>query len=98
MIDYLKEKGIPHTSYIIEYPKILQVKNLPYEIKQELIPKYKNFPNIVRALEKEQDVDQFIKTIEYCQALDKQHGHNLFELHPELRPYYEKVINGEKWN
>ena len=89
---------INYKSYIIEYPKILQVKNLPYEIKQELIPKYKNFPNIVRALEKEQDVEAFIKTIEYCQALYKQHGHNLFELHPELRPYYEKVINGEKWN
>ncbi len=91
LIDYLKEKGIPHTSYIIEYPKILQVKNLPYEIKQELIPKYKNFPNIVRALEKEQDVEAFIKTIEYCQALDKAHGHNLFDLHPELKPYYEKA-------
>lgn len=91
LIDYLKEKEIPHTFYIIEYPKILQVKNLPKEIKEELIPKYKDFPNIVRALEKEQDVDQFIKTIEYCQALDKLHNHNLFDLHPELKPYYEKA-------
>jgi len=92
LIDYLKEKEIPHTFYIIEYPKILQVKNLPKEIKEELIPKYKDFPNIVRALEKEQDVEAFVKTIEYCQALDKQHGHNLFELHPELKLYYEKCI------
>ena len=92
LIDYLKEKEIPHTFYIIEYPKILQVKNLPKEIKEELIPKYKDYPNIVRALEKEQDVDQFIKTIEYCQALDKLHNHSLFDLHPELKPYYEKCI------
>ena len=28
LIDYLKEAGIPHTSYIIEYPKILQVKKI----------------------------------------------------------------------
>ena len=58
--------GIAHTFYIIEYPKILQVKNLPYDIKQKLIPFYKDYPNIIRSLEKEQDEAEFIKTIEYC--------------------------------
>ena len=66
-------------------------KNLPKEIKDDLIPKYKNNPNIQRALEKEWDKEQFIKSIDYCLALDKLHGHDLFKLHPELKPHYEKA-------
>ena len=73
---------------------ILEVKNLPYEIKQSLIPKYKDYPNIVRALKKEQDKEDFIKTIEYCQALDRNHNnYKLFELYPELESYYRKAKN-----
>ena len=89
--EYLKELDIPHTYYIIEKPEILQVKNLPYEIKQSLIPKYKDYPNIIRALEAEQDKTQFRKTIEYCQALDRNHNnYKLFELYPELEKYYNE--------
>ena len=92
--EYLKEIDIPHTYYIIQHPAILQVKNLPYEIKQSLIPKYKDYPNIVRALKKEQDKEDFIKTIEYCQALDRNHNnYKLFELYPELENYYRKAKN-----
>ena len=89
--EYLKQEEIEHTYYILEYPTILQVKNLPKEIKDDLIPKYKNNPNIQRALEKEWDKEQFIKSIDYCLALDKLHGHDLFKLHPELKPHYEKA-------
>jgi len=90
--EYLKELDIPHTYYIIQHPAILQVKNLPYEIKQSLIPKYKDYPNIVKSLEKEQNKEDFIKTIEYCQALDLNHNnYKLFELYPELEKYYKEA-------
>tara|TARA_Y100001958_G_C20972830_1_gene367110 strand:- start:181 stop:696 length:516 start_codon:yes stop_codon:yes gene_type:complete len=90
--EYLKELGIDHTYYIIQHPAILQVKNLPYEIKQSLIPKYKDYPNIIKSLEAKQDKSQFIKTIEYCQALDRNHNnYKLFELYPELEKYYNEA-------
>ena len=100
LIALLKDMGIAHTFYIIEYPKILQVKNLPYDIKQKLIPFYKDYPNIIRSLEKEQDEAEFIKTIEYCQDLDengfsKEKGHDLFALHPELEEHYIKAKQRE---
>jgi len=92
--EYLKEVGIPHTYYIIQHPAILQVKNLPYEIKQKLIPKYKDYPNIVKSLEKKQNQLDFVKTIEYCQALDRNHNnYKLFELYPELEQYYKEAKN-----
>ena len=91
--EYLKELDIPHTYYIIQQPEILQVKNLPYEIKQRLIPKYKDYPNIIKSLEEKQDKTQFIKTIEYCQALDRNHNnYKLFELYPELEKYYKEAV------
>ena len=63
------------------------------EIKQNLIPYYKDYPNIVRSLEQEQDKSQFIKTIEYCQALDRNHNnYKLFELYPELEKYYKEAL------
>lgn len=90
--DFLKTLDIPYTYYIIQYPAILQVKNLPYEIKQSLIPRYKKYPNIIKALEKDQDKEEFKKTIEYCLALDKNHnGHELFKTYPELEPYYKNL-------
>tara|TARA_B100000282_G_scaffold55698_1_gene36488 strand:+ start:2471 stop:3745 length:1275 start_codon:yes stop_codon:yes gene_type:complete len=92
--EYLKEIGIPHTYYIIQHPAILQVKNLPYEIKQKLIPKYKDYPNIIKSLEKKQNKLDFVKTIEYCQALDRNHNnYKLFELYPELEQYYKEAKN-----
>ncbi len=92
--EYLKEIGIPHTYYIIQHPAILQVKNLPYEIKQKLIPKYKDYPNIIKSLEKNQNKLDFVKTIEYCQALDRNHNnYKLFELYPELEQYYKEAKN-----
>lgn len=92
--EYLKELDIPHTYYIIQHPAILQVKNLPYEIKQKLIPKYKDYPNIIKSLEKEQNKLDFIKTIEYSQALDRNHNnYKLFELYPELEKYYKEAKN-----
>ena len=92
--EYLKKIGIPHTYYIIQHPAILQVKNLPYEIKQKLIPKYKDYPNIVKSLEKKQNKLDFVKTIEYCQALDRNHNnYKLFELYPELEQYYKEAKN-----
>ena len=92
--EYLKEIGIPHTYYIIQHPAILQVKNLPYEIKQKLIPKYKDYSNIVKSLEKKQNKLDFVKTIEYCQALDRNHNnYKLFELYPELEQYYKEAKN-----
>jgi organic radical activating enzyme len=86
--DYLKELSINHTYYILEAPEILHVKNLPREIKQDLIPKYKDYPNIQRALEADWDQEQFVLAMDYCLDLDKLHGHDLFMLHPELEYYY----------
>ena len=96
LIAMLKDMGIAHTFYIIEHPRILQVKNLPKEIKEKLKPLYKDYPNILESLNKEQDVEEFVKTIEYCQDLDKngfskREGHDLFALHPELEEHYLKA-------
>jgi len=85
---YLTENNIDHTYYILEHPKILHVKHLPYSIKQKLIVKYEGYQNIQNALKQEGDQKTFVTAIEYCLALDKNHGHNLFELHPELESYY----------
>ena len=66
------------------------------EIKEKLKPLYKDYPNILESLNKEQDVEEFVKTIEYCQDLDKngfskREGHDLFALHPELEEHYLKA-------
>lgn len=89
--EYLELEKIDHTYYILEYPKILHVKHLPVEIKEKLIPKYEKNSNIQKALAQEGDPAVFVQAIDYCLALDKNHNHNLFDLHPELKSHYEKA-------
>lgn len=94
---FLKEVNIDHTYYILEHPKILNVKNLPKEIKESLIPRYEGYPNIQRALKKQWCPDEFKRAIDYSCELDKQHGHDLFNLHPELWPHYQLLTASEIW-
>ena len=89
--EYLSHQNIDNTYYILDYPSILNVNNLPKDIKEELIPKYQNYPNIVEALKKDWDMLEFVKTIEYIQELDNLHNDNLWDIYPELKPYYEKA-------
>jgi sulfatase maturation enzyme AslB (radical SAM superfamily) len=96
---YLKDQEIDHTYYILEHPEILHVQHLPREIKDKLIPVYKDYPNIQRALEKDWDIEKFVAAIDYCIELDGAHEHSLFDLHPELKSHYQeakKILSKEQ--
>ena len=64
-------------------PQMLSICNLPYNIKQELIEKYKDFPFVVDELKKP-SWGLYEKGLEYCQKLSDHRGFQFRELWPEL--------------
>jgi|TARA_B110000438_G_scaffold297032_1_gene342710 hypothetical protein len=79
---------------LLEGPKHLRVNNLPEKIKQDLIPKYKLWPDIQAALKMKADKDVNIQdTFDYLLKADEYyHGTkwdmDLFEVFPELEEFY----------
>ncbi len=71
------------------------MSNLPEELKKELIPKYKDWPDIVAALERPADPDFDIQNVfDYMLKADKFYegtkwDHTLFDVFPESEKYYE---------
>ena len=84
--------------YCLEYPPHLQVRNLPQKIKDDLIPKYKDWPDIQAMLKQPNDgfgtVSQLQHTFKYLLTQDEfykgtKHEKNLFEVFPELEEHYK---------
>jgi pyruvate-formate lyase-activating enzyme len=79
---------------MVENPKHFKPNNLPQPIKDKLIPKYKDWPDIIACLEMPQDSDINIQdTFEYLLRADKFYQGtkwemNLFDVFPELKEYY----------
>ena len=96
IIDWCKENPVINQLNwaFVENPPALQVRNLPIEIKTDLIPKYKDWPDIQAALEMEaddecdiQDVFAYLlKTDEFYKGT-KWESH-LFDVFPELEEFY----------
>ena len=80
---------------IISVPKQLMVNNLPQRIKDSLIPKYKDWPDITAALKLPADPNFNINDVfDYMLQQDKyyegtKHELHLFEVYPELEEYYK---------
>merc|ERR1711965_435072 len=80
---------------MIDKPKHLRPNNLPEEIKKSLIPKYKDWPDIIAALERPADPDVDLQNVfDYMLKADKFYEgtkweSHLFEVFPELEPYYD---------
>jgi len=78
----------------VDNPKHLRPNNLPKKLKDELIPKYQDWPDIVAALEMPADPDIDIQDIfEYLLRADKFYEgtkweSHLFEVFPELEEFY----------
>lgn len=76
----------------IRYPLKLRASVLPEKIKQDLIPKYKGFPDIQNLLKEETTVG-YKDAIDYLLMVDKRYKGtkwemNLFDVFPELKEYY----------
>tara|TARA_B100001057_G_scaffold385061_2_gene391704 strand:+ start:10567 stop:12855 length:2289 start_codon:yes stop_codon:yes gene_type:complete len=97
VIDWCKENPvIDQLNWaMLEYPYPLRPNNLPKPIKDELIPKYKDWPDIVAILEKPADPNVDLQDIfEYLILQDLYYKGtkwemNLFDVFPELEPYYK---------
>ena len=80
---------------MLESPKHFAVHNLPKKLKLELIIKYSKFPDIVAALEKENDSDVNIQdTFQYFLQQDRYYvgtkwESHLFDVFPELKEFYD---------
>lgn len=78
----------------VETPRHLDPRNLPQELKDELIPKYKDWPDIVAALKMKpdprvdiQDVFAYLLRADEFYKGTKWEMH-LFDVFPELEEYY----------
>jgi organic radical activating enzyme len=97
VIDYVKQN--PNIFQInwamLETPIHLRPNNLPEPIKQKLIPKYEDYPDIVAALERPMDPGVNIQDIfQYLLKQDKHYEGTKWEMHlfdvfPELKEYYD---------
>jgi uncharacterized Fe-S cluster-containing radical SAM superfamily protein len=105
VIDWCKENPVINQLNwaMVEYPVHLRPNNLPQPIKDKLIPKYKDWPDIIACLEMPQDPDVDIQdTFDYLLRTDnfytgtKWESH-LFDVFPELEEFYiPKEITPEK--
>ena len=78
------------TYFVLTRPQMLNIKNLPDEIKERLLKETKEEP-IKQMLKQQRDEQLFQKALRYCLDLDILYGRNrgVFELWPELEKYYE---------
>jgi hypothetical protein len=80
---------------ILETPRSLRPNNLPQKIKDKLIPKYKEWPDIVASLERPPEKDFNIQEVfAYLLKQDKYYEGTKWEMHlfdvfPELEEYYD---------
>ena len=83
--------------YALERPAHFQVKNLPQKIKDNLIPKYSDWPHIQKMLQQPNDEygepEELKNTFNYLLAQDDyykgtKYEKNLFEVFPELEEFY----------
>jgi organic radical activating enzyme len=105
IIDWCKENPVINQLNwaFVEHPRHLRANNLPEKIKQALIPKYKDWPDIIAALEMPNDSDVDIQNIfDYLLRADEFYKGtkwemNLFEVFPELEEFYiKKEITSEQ--
>jgi hypothetical protein len=87
----------------VDKPKHLKPSNLPKPIKDKLIPKYQDWPDIVAALEMPCDPDVDVQDVfEYLLRGDKFYEgtkweSHLFDVFPELKEFYiPKELSPEK--
>ena len=79
----------------VDSPKHLRANNLPRKIKDALIPKYTEWPDIVASLEMDADPDIDIQNIfDYLLKVDKHYEGtkwetHLFDVFPELEEFYD---------
>tara|TARA_B100000424_G_scaffold224429_1_gene184330 strand:- start:2477 stop:3784 length:1308 start_codon:yes stop_codon:yes gene_type:complete len=98
---WIEEYNIQPSYYILRGPNELRARNLPDEIKNEIISKiyaskYKDLyylgerKNIINELKSKRSEEEFKWAIRYCLDLDKLYRRNngLFQLWPELKKYY----------
>lgn len=97
VIDYCKDNPKIHQINwaMIERPKGLRVNNLPYKIKNKLIPLYKDWPDIQAALERPPENDCNIQDVlKYLLKQDEAYVGTRWEMHlfeefPELEEFWE---------
>ena len=98
VIEYCKNNpGIRSAGWLmIERPNSLRVNNLPRKLKDELIPKYKGWPDIQAALKMPEDENNdFQDTLNYMLQQDKAYvgtkwESHLFDVFPELKEYHDE--------
>ena len=98
VIDWCKENPvISQLNWaMVDTPKHFRPENLPEPLKKELIPKYKDWPDIVACLERPAEPDVDIQDIfDYLLKQDEHYKGtkwemNLFDVFPELEPYYDR--------
>jgi hypothetical protein len=97
VIDYCKDNPKIHQINwaMIEDPKPLRVNNLPYKIKNKLIPLYEDWPDIQAALQRPPENDCNIQDVlNYLLKQDEAYVGTKWEMHlfeefPELEEFWE---------
>jgi len=82
----------------IRGPAKLCANVLPDEIKQDLIVKYSNFPDIVNVLKESNHNYDYQETLDYLLMIDNRYKDtkwdmNLFEVYPELEKFHTSKID-----
>ena len=97
VIDYCKNNPKIHQINwaMLETPQHLRVNNLPYKIKEKLIPLYEQWPDIQAALRMPQDNSSNMQdTLKYLLKQDEAYVGTKWEMHlfdvfPELEEFWE---------
>ncbi len=88
--DWALKEDLEISTFIVDDPPELNPRHLPDPIKEELMYKHSDDRNIVECLRRDRDPKSFVNALNYIIKTDKIYGTDVFELYPELKPYYDE--------
>ena len=91
LLDWASENSYDVTTFIVDDPQELNPRHLPDPIKEELIAKYPNDHDLIKCLSQKGDPKSFVNALDYIIQTDKVYDTDVFEVYPELKPYYEEL-------
>ena len=91
LLAWASENSYDVTTFIVDDPQELNPRHLPDPIKEELIAKYPNDHDLIKCLSQKGDPKSFVNALDYIIQTDKVYDTDVFEVYPELKPYYEEL-------
>lgn len=87
---WCNDNGFRQSLFIVDDPKELHPCHLPARIKNNLIPKYQDYPVIRKALEMKGNEIYFNRAMDYIEVTDRAYNYamDVIDLYPELDPEF----------